>query len=157
VDVAPEGFLRVISNKGDFTYKKGRNTRTVALTRDVEGSLVIWTVQQDPEKSRTHYLWIYQIIRKVGWRRLMLILNNARTPSPRNFPSIRGRFKSDGPYSGEAFREEVLKPLLEKCPHITIVLSGANGYGASFLENLLENSVRFWRESVSRAVDPSGR
>lgn len=45
-----------------------------------------------------------------------------------------GRFKSDGRFSGEEFREEVLMPMLARCQQITMVLTGANGYGASFLD-----------------------
>ena len=62
-----------------------------------------------------------------------------------------GRFKSDGPHSGEAFREEVLKPLLAKCPHVTINLSGANGYGASFLDESFGELGKIFGEDVCRA------
>jgi hypothetical protein len=55
VDVAPEGFLRVISNKGDFTYRKGRKTRTASLSHGVDGSLIIWTVQRDEDRASAEY------------------------------------------------------------------------------------------------------
>jgi hypothetical protein len=61
-----------------------------------------------------------------------------------------GRFKSDGPYSGEQFREEVLKPLLDKCAHLTINLSGANGYGASFLDESFGELGKIFGEDVCR-------
>lgn len=39
-----------------------------------------------------------------------------------------------GPYSGEDFRESVLKPLFDKYTLVTIDLSGTMGYGSSFLD-----------------------
>lgn len=45
-----------------------------------------------------------------------------------------GRLRIHGPFSGEEFRDDVLLPLLDRCEHVTINLSGANGYGASFLD-----------------------
>lgn len=45
-----------------------------------------------------------------------------------------GRLKVHGPKSGEEFREEFLMPLIKKCDEVTIDLTGAVGYGASFLD-----------------------
>lgn len=48
-----------------------------------------------------------------------------------------GRFLTDGPFSGEKFRDELLIPLLEKLDEdavLEIKLDGARGYGSSFLE-----------------------
>ncbi len=45
-----------------------------------------------------------------------------------------GRLRAHGPYSGEQFREEVLLPLMRRCQHVVIDLTGTIGYGASFLD-----------------------
>jgi STAS-like domain of unknown function (DUF4325) len=53
-----------------------------------------------------------------------------------------GRFASDGPYSGEAFRRKFLEPNLEKSEEIVIEMDGARGYGSSFLEEAFGGLVR---------------
>lgn len=53
-----------------------------------------------------------------------------------------GRFMSDGPYSGEQFREDYLRPILEKNERATIELDGTRGYGHSFLEEAFGGLVR---------------
>jgi len=53
-----------------------------------------------------------------------------------------GRYHSDGPYSGEAFRESYLKPILEANEKAIIVFDGAMGYGSSFLEEAFAGLVR---------------
>ncbi len=53
-----------------------------------------------------------------------------------------GRFLSDGPYSGQAFREKFLLPLLRKSGRLTVILDGAEGYGSSFLEEAFGGLVR---------------
>ena len=45
-----------------------------------------------------------------------------------------GRFRSHGPKSGEEFREDHLLPLLRGPAYVVIDLSGAAGYGASFMD-----------------------
>ena len=45
-----------------------------------------------------------------------------------------GRFKSDGRYSGEAFREEYLIPALKSNNKVTVVLDDVLGFACSFLE-----------------------
>jgi hypothetical protein len=48
-----------------------------------------------------------------------------------------GRFIDDGPFSGEDFRENILKPMitkLSKNEKIHLVFDGAYGYATSFLE-----------------------
>jgi hypothetical protein len=56
------------------------------------------------------------------------------------FPA--GRFKDDGPYSGELFREKYLAPALAADEPISIDLDGARGYGSSFLEEAFGGLVR---------------
>lgn len=53
-----------------------------------------------------------------------------------------GRFYSDGPYSGEEFRTELLLPVLESGDECLIVFDGARGYGSSFLEEAFGGLVR---------------
>jgi len=56
-----------------------------------------------------------------------------------------GRFKKNGPKSGEEFREDVLIPLIKKLSPketIHIVLDGAYGYAISFLEEAFGGLVR---------------
>jgi hypothetical protein len=57
-----------------------------------------------------------------------------------------GRFRSDGPYSGEWFREEVVKPALEDAlgrdDQLEVELDGTSGYGSSFLEECFGGLIR---------------
>tara|TARA_R110002020_G_scaffold150446_1_gene327141 strand:+ start:6225 stop:6563 length:339 start_codon:yes stop_codon:yes gene_type:complete len=53
-----------------------------------------------------------------------------------------GRYYTDGPSTGEQFREEILIPALKKNKHITIHLDGARGYPSSFLEEAFGGAVR---------------
>jgi len=67
-------------------------------------------------------------------------------------PSPGGRFKSDGPFSGEWFREEVLRPALATAiqtgDKLTVELDGNSGYGSSFLEEAFGGLIR------TRAFEP---
>jgi len=56
------------------------------------------------------------------------------------FPA--GRYKSDGPNSGERFRDDVLFPLLESGEKVLLQLDGTLGYGSSFLEEAFGGLVR---------------
>jgi hypothetical protein len=52
-------------------------------------------------------------------------------------PSPAGRYYSDGPFSGEKFREEFLIPSLKEIAdgdRLIVDLDGADGMGSSFLE-----------------------
>lgn len=53
-----------------------------------------------------------------------------------------GRFRKDGPYSGEAFRDRYLLPPLRQGEHLVVVLDGARGYGSSFLEEAFGGLIR---------------
>lgn len=53
-----------------------------------------------------------------------------------------GRYKTDGPFSGERFRDEFLVPILEKEDRARIELDGTRGYGSSFLEEAFGGLVR---------------
>lgn len=45
-----------------------------------------------------------------------------------------GRLRKDGPYSGEAFREDILLPLLGNYQKVCLNLTSTFGFGSSFLD-----------------------
>nr|VFJ90739.1 MAG: protein of unknown function (DUF4325) [Candidatus Kentron sp. LFY] len=53
-----------------------------------------------------------------------------------------GRVVTDGPYSGQGFREGFLVPAMEAGEKFTIDLDGTRGYGSSFLEEAFGGLVR---------------
>ncbi|MFL1552562.1 STAS-like domain-containing protein [Pseudomonas sp. D47] len=53
-----------------------------------------------------------------------------------------GRFVSDGPYSGQLFREHVLEQIIRNGERTIIDLDGARGYGSSFLEEAFGGLAR---------------
>lgn len=53
-----------------------------------------------------------------------------------------GRYATDGPNSGERFREEFLKPILDRNEKAVVELDGTRGYGSSFLEEAFGGLVR---------------
>jgi len=61
------------------------------------------------------------------------------------------RFRIQGPYSGEAFREEVLNPrfkeAIEQQAKLLIDLDGGYGYGTSFLEEAFGGLARIHKDS----------
>lgn len=59
-------------------------------------------------------------------------------------PYPGGRFRSDGEFSGERFREELLCPAFGNADNetITVELDGAAGFGSSFLEEAFGGLVR---------------
>ena len=52
-----------------------------------------------------------------------------------------GRFRQDGKFTGEAFREDFLLPALKK-GDVEVDLDGTLGYGSSFLEEAFGGLVR---------------
>lgn len=53
-----------------------------------------------------------------------------------------GRYRDDGPYSGQVFREDVLMPALRENDKVIIDLAGVEGYGSSFLEEVFGGVIR---------------
>lgn len=53
-----------------------------------------------------------------------------------------GRFRTDGPHSGQKFREDVLVPALKAHDHLRIVLDGVAGLPSSFAEETFGGLVR---------------
>jgi hypothetical protein len=64
-----------------------------------------------------------------------------------------GRFYTDGPDSGERFREELLMPALEEFPQVQIEIGGTEGYGSSFLEEAFGGAVRKLKMSAAQAAE----
>lgn len=61
-----------------------------------------------------------------------------------DFSSVpAGRFRMDGPFSGEQFREEHLRPLLARGEKVIVDLDNVEGYGSSFLEEAFGGLVRY--------------
>ncbi|MBI4800428.1 MAG: STAS-like domain-containing protein [Desulfarculus sp.] len=56
------------------------------------------------------------------------------------FPA--GRYRSDGGFSGELFRDDFLVPSLNEFDVVEVILDGAEGYGSSFLEESFGGLVR---------------
>jgi hypothetical protein len=57
-------------------------------------------------------------------------------------PHVGGRYRADGPKSGEQFREEILLPAYRKSDRIIVILDGITGYTASFFEEAFGGLVR---------------
>lgn len=53
-----------------------------------------------------------------------------------------GRYISDGPNSGERFRDQYLIPALRRGESLILELDGTRGYGSSFLEEAFGGLVR---------------
>lgn len=70
----------------------------------------------------------------------------------RDFSRTPGaRYREDGPFSGQEFRETFLEPLFpsgQPDQKITIELDGTEGYGTSFLEESFGGLARKYGKSV---------
>jgi hypothetical protein len=74
-----------------------------------------------------------------------------------------GRYVTDGRFSGEEFRDNVLIPILKETDKIIVDLDGCFGFGSSFLEEAFggllrkgfDASVYKDRISIVSAEDPS--
>lgn len=60
-------------------------------------------------------------------------------------PFPAGRYRKDGPFSGEAFREDALWPRLERGGTVTINIDGVAGLPSSFWEEVFGGLVRSHR------------
>lgn len=60
-----------------------------------------------------------------------------------------GRFRTDGPFSGEAFRDDILLPAIRKSEKTVIELDDTEGYGSSFLEEAFGGLVRIHKMSAA--------
>lgn len=69
-------------------------------------------------------------------QKMIISIANEFTQTP------AGRYETDGPFSGQKFREEVLVPALRAGKKIAIDLDGTIGFGSSFLEEAFGGLVR---------------
>lgn len=53
-----------------------------------------------------------------------------------------GRYPEDGPWNGQKFRDEFLIPYLKAYDKVIVDISGVEGYGSSFLEEVFGGLVR---------------
>lgn len=53
-----------------------------------------------------------------------------------------GRYREDGRFSGEVFRDDLLVPALKNNSIVTLDLSNAYGFGSSFLEEAFGGIIR---------------
>lgn len=60
-----------------------------------------------------------------------------------------GRYRQQGPFSGEAFREEVLLPALKNGP-VEVDIEGVAGFGTGWLEEVFGGSIRADRNNYRR-------
>jgi len=63
------------------------------------------------------------------------------------FPA--GRYREDGPSTGQRFREDMLIPALEQNEEVLVELDGVVGYGSSFLEEAFGGLVRTGKFSAA--------
>lgn len=68
--------------------------------------------------------------------RYMVATQFSRTPG--------GRKRANGQYSGEEFREDVARPLLEKHSFVVFDLSGSAGYSSGFLDEAFGGLVQYF-------------
>lgn len=53
-----------------------------------------------------------------------------------------GRYRKNGKFSGEEFRDDRLLPALEGGDVVTVLIHGTAGYGSSFLEEAFGGAIR---------------
>ncbi len=65
-------------------------------------------------------------------------------------PHPAGRYRTDGPFSGEHFREDLLYPALQGNARVEVDMDGALGYGSSFLDEAFAGLVRAYGLSAKQ-------
>ncbi|TXM65790.1 STAS-like domain-containing protein [Methylobacterium sp. WL120] len=69
------------------------------------------------------------------------------------------RYRKDGPYSGEEFREVLLEPRLKQAIYshekLEVILDKVSGYGSSFLEEAFGGLVRcgFTKKQITENLE----
>jgi STAS-like domain of unknown function (DUF4325) len=66
-----------------------------------------------------------------------------------------GRYRTDGRFSGQEFREDFLEPAFARDQHVTVILDGVAGLPASFLEEAFGGLVRagYSRDTLERRLE----
>lgn len=71
-------------------------------------------------------------------------------------PTPGPRYKNEGDFSGEKFREDILSPLIKQAiregKRLIVDLDGTAGYGTSFLEEAFGGLIREERMDVSKVI-----
>jgi hypothetical protein len=71
------------------------------------------------------------------------VANVATISIARDFsPFPAGRKRGDGPYTGETFREDILRPRLANGAHVILDIDGVEGLPSSFLEEVFGGLIR---------------
>jgi hypothetical protein len=65
-----------------------------------------------------------------------------------------GRYRREGRWSGEEFRDDILMPRLQKCDVVRVNLDSADGFTTSFLEEVFGGLVRTLGQEAFRRVVP---
>jgi len=63
-----------------------------------------------------------------------------------------GRYRNDGAWSGEEFREELLEPKIKAGDNVIVDLDGPVGFTTSFLEEVFGGIVRIFGPKVKDRV-----
>lgn len=58
--------------------------------------------------------------------------------------TVGGRKRANGTFSGEEFREDVARRLLEQYDHVLFDLSGSAGYSSGFLDEAFGGLVKYY-------------
>lgn len=64
-----------------------------------------------------------------------------------------GRYRSEGDWSGEEFRQNVLEPKLDTGLDLIVDLDGPFGFTSSFLEEVFGGLVRKYGPSIRKRVE----
>lgn len=67
-------------------------------------------------------------------------------------PTPGGRYRKEGEYSGEEFRERFLEPVLDQGGQVIVDLDGPEGFTTSFLEEVFGGLVRKYGPQVMARV-----
>lgn len=57
-------------------------------------------------------------------------------------PSPAGRYRADGPFPGQKFREELLVPAIREHDHVVVDMEGMEMSGSSFLDEAFAGLIR---------------
>jgi hypothetical protein len=117
------GGLSIWSQNAGVTYNaQQEDEKRHRVAESLPGTLVLWSIPFP--------------VRSKNMQTQMISIRNNFSENP------SGRYVTDGPNSGERFRDEWLLPALRNGVVVTVNLDGALGYGSSFLEEAFGGLVR---------------
>lgn len=121
VSVAPTSAALAGRAPGDPVPQTLR--RIIGLVRGVDHDRGIAEVYWETGAARVHRL---DELAKWRARRIDFAADFTRYPG--------GRYREEGPWTGQRFLEDVLVPALKGSDVVTIAMDGAAGFGSSFLD-----------------------